>query len=51
MLGYGGPADRKPLSQLADCERAVREVVDDRPPCAVAEDAPFVVQVVSLHER
>ena len=38
-------------SQLADGERAVREVLHDRPTSAIAEDAPFVVQLVSLHER
>lgn len=51
MLGHGWPADRKPVSELADRERAPREVLNDRPAGAITEHGPFVVPMVSLHER
>src|SRR5579859_1195919 len=47
MLGYGGPAYRQPVSQLADGERPLREVLHDRPSSAIAEDGPFVFEMVS----
>jgi hypothetical protein len=48
VLGHRGPCHRQVAGELAHGARAVREPLEDRPPCRVTEEADPVL-FVSFH--